>query len=373
MASANETLSFADLEAEYGSFYTPSFEIEIDGEVAFSPAVGRASSVKVQTAVEKVNRVSFSVSGVYDQSHADFVDLDESGLAVGNDITVSLGYEAQSDLVTVMAGTITEVNPNFPSGSAPTLNVVGHDHRYTMDQSTGDGSWEEMTVEAVAESIAESYEFEDVDIGEGGPGGDVAKPIEVRRLVKEAESDFAYMKRLITEYDYEMFSRAGVLYFRRPPENGGNRSPTVTLRYGQGLRSFQRRSGSDATQVAEVEAKGVDHSTGDPVSGSSEVEHEDLTADERRLLKGGFESDEDAEESAKSERTDLARERRSTATTIGMPALKIGDMVRLDGLGSVGDQEYDGLYYLLSVDHSFERSGYSTDLTMAGPYEEDSG
>lgn len=368
MVGASEPYSFADLEARYGSFYTPTFEIDVDGGQTFSPAAGRASSVKVQTAVERFNRVSFSVAGVYDQADGDFVGLEDSGLTVGTDITVKIGYEAQAELPTVMTGTITDVNPNFPSGSAPTVDVVGHDHRYSMDQTTGDDSWEESTVEAVAESIADSYDFERASIGNGGPGSAGTKEMELKRLVKEAESDFSYMKQLITKYDYEMFSRGGVLYFRRPPEKQGNPSATVELQYGKGLRSFQRTGGTAQSQVTTVEATGVDHSTGDSVSGSAkrDVEH-GQGADERRLLKAGFESDTEAEKQAESEDTSLGRQQRSSATTIGLPVLQIGDWVKLTGLGSVSGQEYDGLYYLLSVDHSIERNGYTTNLTMTGP------
>lgn len=365
MAGTAQPVTFADLDDRYGGFYTPSFEIEIGGTVVFSPAKGRASSVRVQTSIEKANRVSFDVSGVYDQSKGTFEDLSKQGLSIGNSLVVRVGYAAQSKLPTVMTGTITDVKPRFPAGGPPTISVEGHDHRYTMDQSTGDGSWENKTVDKAAASIADNYDFEGVDFGKKGPASKTGSAPEVKRLVKESESDLAFMKQLLRRFDYEMFSRGGTLYFRRPPERRGKPTASVKLAYGKGLESFQRTGGGQQ-QVSKVTAKGVNHSTGEQVSGSTSGPGQG-ERDDQRLLKAAYESDEEAKEQAKATETQLNRAQRSTATTIGLPALKIGDWVRLSGLGRVAGQRYDGLYYLLAVNHDIGGSGYTTKLTMSGP------
>jgi|GEM_PF-5379820 len=351
--------TFSDLETRWDSFYTPTFAISVDGGATFSTAQGRVSSVSVRTAIDRANRVSFSVAGVYDPSAGDFTGLADAGLTEGSGLTVRLGYGSDPELV--MTGEITAVKPNFPDGGPPTVDVVGHDYRYAMSQSSGDESWDESSVTAATRSIANRYGFRRVDIGSGGPGGQGASDLELERLVKDATSDFDFLTALTERFDYEMFSEAGVLRFRRPTRPA---SPTVALTYGRGLRSFQPGSRSGKSNVGTVEHRGVNHYTGESVSGSSQRADGD---GEKLLMKAAMESDTEAQRRSAAQSTALDRERRSTATTLGLPDLRIGEWVHLDGLGSVGGQSFDGPYYLLEVDHTLGESGYTTNATLTGP------
>lgn len=370
MAAKTPTKTFADLEEKYDSFYAPAFEIDIDGTTQFSLAKGQASSVRIQTAVEKANRVSFSVTGVYDQSESDFTGLDEKGLETGNKLTVRVGYGSKFE--PVMTGQITDLKPNFPSGGVPSVEVVGHDYRYSMDQAADDDAWDETTVEGAVESIAQEYDFERVEIGPEGPPTGMASKLELKKLIKDSKSDLAFLKSLVRDYDYEMYSQAGVLRFRRPPEKQGSPSASVELSYGTGLRSFQQTTGSGKSQVKKIKHKGVNPRTGETVSGSSERKQSQGAkgADEQRLLKAPMESDEEAEEKSKSKTTELNRQQNSSATTIGLPDLRIGEWVKLKGLGGIKDRDFGGLYYLEEVDHDFGNSGYTTKVSMSGPLPE---
>lgn len=366
---AANTKTFAQLEADYDSFYVPTFEIEIDGTTQFSPAKGQASSVRIQTAIEKANRLSFSVAGAYDPSRGDFTGLADKGLKVGNTFEVRIGYG--STLETVVTGRITDVKPNFPAGGAPTVDVVGHDYRYHMDQASGDESWNNETVEAATRSIANKYDFDRVQIGRTSPAGAASgPPPKIKQLIKDSESDLAFLRKLVTTYNYEMFSSGGVLRFRKPPGLEGSPNPSVAIEYGNGLRSFQGKASADKSQVKTVKRKGVNPRTGEQVSGSADRKQAD-GADEARLLKGPAESDKEAELQSESKANEIDHERRSSATTVGLPDLKIGDWVEVSGLGSVSGQAYDGTYYLHEVDHVFDGSGFSTDLEMSGPIPEE--
>ena len=358
----------ADLEAKYDSFYVPTFEIDIGGETKFSPAKGRASSVRVRTAIEKANRVSFSLADVYDQRRRDFTDLTGEGVAVGNELTVRVGYGSKTE--PVVQGKITDVKPRFPAESAPTVDVVAHDYRFFMDQASGDRSWDNTTVESATRSIAEKYGFSEVEIGTGGP--DTGAPVteqKLEQIVKDSESDLAFLKKLVRRHNYEMFSLEGVLRFRRPAKMEGDPDASVALTYGEGLRSYQRTAGSDRSQVGTVRYRGTNPRTGETVSGSSERDQFE-GADEERLLKAPMTSDDEAEKRSKSKAGEIDHARRSSATTIGLPELRIGDWMAVSGLGSVAGQRYDGKYYLRAVDHVIDGSGYTTELQMSGPIPE---
>lgn len=352
---------FSDLEAKYDSFYAPAFEIEIDGGRTFSTAEGQASSVRVNTAIERANRVSFSVSGVFDRIAGDFTGLAEQGLEVGRDLSVKLGYG--SELQPVMKGEISAVKPTFPEGGQPTVDVVGHGYRYQMDRTTRDDSWNESDLESVAEQIAKRNGFRDVVIGDDGPPTSTDAAFEPKQLLQDAESDVEFLWRLVREFDYELFSRAGVLRFRRSKKAG---DAAVALTYGTGLRSFRVGETGGDGNVGTVTHMGVNHYTGEAVEGSSRRPE---GGDEVVLKKAAMESNEEAEQRSRSKSTEIDRQRQSTATTIGLPDLHVGDWVQLDGLGSVGERSFDGKYYITAVDHDLGSSGYTTTVTLSGPTE----
>lgn len=346
-----------DLERKYGGFGPPAFEIDIDGGGTFSPAEDPASSVKVQTSIDQINRVTFSVTDVYDQASGDFTGLSDKGLSVGNRLEVSLGYGSTTE--TVMIGEITNVKPTFPTGDVPTVDVVGHDYRWAMDRASSDRSWSESTVEAASASIAEGYGFDSVEVGGGGPSG--GSELELKRLVKDAESDLAFLQALASTFDYEVFSDAGTLQFRRPASGG---TPTVSLGYGRGLQSFRPTGRSGQSMAKSVEHRGVDHYTGKSLSGSSQRSE---GADGTLIRKAAMESGAEADRRSSAVSTALDRERESELTSVGIPDLRIGEWLELSGLGSVDGDTYDGVYYLQAVDHTMDHSGYTTRATVIGP------
>ena len=342
---------FADLEGTYDGFYNPTFVIDIDGGATFSPAQGRVSSVRVRTSIEKANRVSFSVGGVFDRQKGDFTGLETKGLTVGNGVTVALGYGGERKPIVV--GEITDLKPTFPEGGAPTVDVVGHDFRYAMDQATGDDSWGESAITAATAAILNSYGFRGVKVDPGGPMSVLAMAFQLKQIVKDAESDREFLQKLANRFDYEMFSRAGYLWFKRPSKS---ESPDVSLTYGQGLRSFETMGRSSKSGVGTVKHKGVNHYTGEVVSGSAS--------------RSAMESATEATRRSESVVTDIERDRRSTATTLGLPDLQIGTWVEVTGLGSIGGRFFDGTYYVLEADHTIRESGYTTRTTLTGPRQE---
>lgn len=353
---------FADLERRYDSFYAPTFEIDIDSGATISPAQGRVSSVQVSTSIEKANRVTFSVGGVFDQQNGDFTGLGQKGLTVGNGVTVRLGYGSATK--TVMVGEITDVNPTFPEESAPTVDVVAHDFRYLMSQGTSDDSWSKSAITAATTAILNSYDFRGVRVDPGGPASVLAMAFQLKQIVQEAESDREFLQKLATQFDYEMFSRAGVLWFKRPSKS---ESPVVSLTYGQGLRSLETTGQSSNSDVGTVKHMGVNHYTGEVISGSANRSGGD---GEKLLRKAAMESATEATRRSKAAITDIDRDEQSTATTVGLPDLQIGEWIELTGLGSIGDETFDGVYYVLSADHTVRESGYTTRVTLSGPRQE---
>lgn len=349
------TMDFSALEKKYDSFYAPTFEIDIDDGETFSPAQGQVSSVRIRTAIDRINRVSFTVGGVYDRVDSDFVGLDSAGLSVGSKLTARLGYGSATEPVVV--GKITDVQPSFPEGDAPTVSVVAQDYRHAMSQSTGDESLKEETITGAAKTIGGKYGFNGVETGTG----DVSE-LELKRLYRDAKSEYGFLSYLAKKFDYELFSRAGTMFFRRPP---AERSPAASLIYGQGLRSFEVAEKGSQSESKTVKHTGVNHHNGRSVSGTSERSGE---GDGGTVVeKAGMESDTEATQRSEATTTAMDRERTSDVTTLGLPDVQIGEWLDLNGLGGVGGQTYDGVYYVLSTTHTVRKSGYTTKFTVSQP------
>jgi len=351
-------MDFPTIEAKYDSFYVPTFEIDIEDGDTFSPAEGGTSSVRVSTSIDIMNHVSFSVGGVYDQQKSTFVGLKDAGLTVGSDLSVALGYGGTTE--PVFEGTITEVRPSFPEGSAPTVNVTAKDYRYAMDQAASDESFDGTTVTDAAKQIGRRYGFSDVETDTGGSVDGGASELELTQLVRDAQSEYDFLQKLARRFDYELFSRTGVLVFRRPP---AEQSPAASLTYGQGLRSFEANSRTAQTDANSVKYTGVNHYTGERVAGESKRSGD---GDGGTVLrKAAIESDTEARQRSAGTATEMDRAQTSDATTLGLPDVQIGQWLELDGLGSLGEQTYDGVYYVQATDHTIRESGYTTRFTLS--------
>lgn len=345
------------LEGKYDGFYAPTFEIDIRDGATFSTAEGQASSVTISTGIEGVNRVSFSVAGVYDQQRSNFTGLARQGLVEGRHLSVEVGYGDTTE--PIMTGQITGLKPSFPESDQPTVDVVGHDYRDAMKRSSTDDSWSGSTVEDVARSVAQRYGFSAVKVGGDGPSSAAGSKLEFKRLMKDAKSDHKFLQNLAQAFDYEQFSRAGEFTFRRPNKDA---APTVSLTYGTGLRSFTAAERSAETSVGTVTYKGTNHYTGERLEGSSERA---AGGDAKIVRKAAMESNEEAQRRSMARATEIDRRDRHTATTVGLPDLRIGDWIELTGLGSIGDRSFGGRYYVMEATHNLGGSGYTSRVSLS--------
>lgn len=356
--------TITQLEARYDGFHVPTFEISLGrGGTELSPARGHVSRVRVQTALDRANRVSFSVGGVYDRASGTFAGLDESVFRTGTRVAVEVGYGSATE--PVLVGEITSVRPRFPSDGAPTVDVTGHDYRFAMAQATHDESWDGATVSRTAERVLAAYEdrFEGVTVGSGGPGGSVAVADETfEKLFQSAQSDYQFLRGLADRYGYELFSRAGHCHFRRPPASG---EPAVELRYGRSLRSFTPAQPGGSARVGSVEVRGYDPTAAEPVSGTAEPRS---GGDGREVIHAPVRSTTEARQRAQARAQELDRRERGRAETLGLPELRVGEWLGLTGLGGAGSAlGFDGTYYVHEVTHAVDTSGYSSSVTLSHP------
>ena len=119
--------------ARFGK-YAPEFRIEINGERL--PAALRAAveSVTYEDGLEGANSVDVAFS------NQNLRLLNHSLIEADNELVLSLGY-AGDPLEQVFAGRITGIEPAFPQGGMPTLQVTAHDRLQQISQGARDRSF----------------------------------------------------------------------------------------------------------------------------------------------------------------------------------------------------------------------------------------
>lgn len=348
-------MSLADLQQTYGDFHTPRFQLTVDGQ-PFTDADGVIADLSVDTTLDGADSFSFSLAYPYDPERegGTFLGLDWDLFAPNRSVEIAVGYQGQSELTTVLVGTIAAVATDFPSSGLPTVKVSGFDLLHDLTDGTNDDSWEETTDSTVVQSVGSKdvYEFTEVRTDETG---------QTRPTVKQdAESDFDFLKKLTERNGFELFARGRTLHFRAPDYRS---DPLITLVYGRSLGSFSPEVNS-AGQVDTVEVRNWDSDRQEEIVGTASVSDggEDSPGDgNARIVRAPVTSEEEARETAAAI---LERITEGLVTgsgeTVGIPALRTGETIRLEGL----TERFTKTYYLTKVTHRLGGSGYATSFEV---------
>jgi len=355
-------MSLADLQREYGDFHTPRFRVTVDGQ-PFTDADGVIADLSVDTTLEGADTFAFTLAYPYDPERegGTFLGLNWDLFAPDRPVEIAIGYEAPADLTTVLVGKIAAVATEFPSSGMPTVKVSGFDLLHDLTDGTGDDAWTKTTDSAVVEDVAgkDAYGFTEV-VAE-------ATGTERPRVVQNERSDYDLLKELADRNGFELFARGRTLYFRSPDYRS---DPRVTLAYGRSLGSFSPEVNS-AGQVDRVEVRYWNEKRKEEIVGAVSVEGDGGAGaggeGKTRVLRARVESEAEAREVAAAA---LERITEGLVTgsgeTVGIPALRIGETIRLEGLGS----RFTKVYYTTKVTHRVGGSGYGTSVGVTeSPHE----
>lgn len=371
-------MSFADLADRYGDFHAPAFEVLVgefdagDRRESFTGAGGLVSGLRVDTAIDRSNRFSFTLNDVFDRSSGENGAFDgdvTSTFEPGAAVEVGMGY-AVGGTTTLLRGRIDSIQPNFPAGGVPSLSVSGYDLRHGLMQGTGTGHWQDTDLASVVRDLTDGPSFADREIGGDG--------VTVTDLAHPEGSDGAFLRLLADENDYEFFSRAGTFHFRERAASS-RLSPELTLSYGRALRSFTPGTAAPAggggrPDVGTVKVRHNDEVAREPIVGTAEVPG---GGEETHVETIPVRSRAEAEQRARSiargiaERggatpPETAGESASRGETLGIPELQIGRVIELAGLGA----EFSGRYHVESATHRIDGTGYTTSFDVRRPTDE---
>lgn len=351
-------MEFEDLARRYKNFYAPNFQILVDGEDVFKKFLIEISSVTVEDTLEGADRFSFSIND------PEVSWVDSTLFEPGTEVEIKMGYADK--LATLIVGEIISLRPTFPATGTPTLEISGYDLSYQFTRVSKQRSFENSRDSDIVAGIANEAKHKlktQIDQTE------TVHP----HVVQDRQTDFEFIKSLADRNFFEFFVRERTLYFQRPKRD---QTEILTLVYGESLSSFNPELNT-AHQVSEVTVRGWNPRTREEIVGRARRGSEEARAGgrksggdivetqygvvEERILDRPVYTQQEADTLARS-----ALNRRSEglirgrAECIGIPEIRAGGTIKLEGLG----KKFSRRYYIERSTHTISNAGYSTTFNI---------
>jgi phage protein D len=345
--------------------YVPDYSLDLGGQPVPADVRTRVMSIRFEESMEGANRVEVELA------NPDLRLLDRSLLDLDVRLDLSLGYRPSS-VRHVFTGTVTGVEPAFPQSGMPTVLLSAHDATDRLSEGTKQRTFPYYLTDSVIAAIvaAENQLVTIPDLAASvltGLGAFAERP-RVQR-----GSDYELLRRVATEYGFDMWVDGDFLNFRLSLL--GLPAPELELRWGASLIDFTPRLTSIG-QVVQVSGRvwvealktqltveiGWDgermRTRVRPEAYGSGGEQSQTAGATLSLPDVPADSAVDAIRFAVGE---LRRRVNSRVTahgsTIGDPRLRVGKVLSVAG---VGPRFSSATYRLTSVAHTFDGNGYRT-------------
>lgn len=345
--------------------YVPSFSIKIDAKEFVHGVTVDVLSVSVIETSDRADSFTISLRDRHAEygrfpAGATLKWMDDDALQEGKLVVIKMGYV--NDLREVMMGEITSVNPNFPENGMPTLNIRGFSLYHRLQRIERKKPFDTITDSGIAEEIATKTQLQaDVDATSAehasvSPNGDTYQGI----LDKRA-------KRI----GYEFVVKGETLYFKEPgyiSQSGA----ALTLEWGRNLRSFAPQAKTYGL-ITKVEVRGSQTATGggkeaivaEASAGSERVKLGDKSASQiaKEMFGENIMHSEVREVVSQEEAAMIARNSLETksmeyitgrGSCIGNIKMEPRKVIEIKSVG----KRFSGKYYLTSVTHTIDASGY---------------
>jgi len=394
--------TLADESRAQHGFYVPQFEIRIEGVGLPRDVLRDVAQLTYKDSLKEIDGFEITVNNwdattrkskyVGAESSADrkgsSVDAQRTRLfdPCNKEVEVRAGYVG--DLRTLVRGTFTTIEPNFPSGGPPTLAVRGLNALHALRRKQYSTTWGDKRDSEIAKNIGQ---LTDPQLGRNQKRFPMPIVVSDEALAQEQATPYVAQSN---QYDIDfLFTRAKRLgyvvciregdpkakdadkkkthlYFG--PSDGrtpGAREPIYRLRWGASLIDFKPTL-TTANQVKSVTVKGWDRTKKKEISEKVTLDDRELAVnkDLHELLSKCDPREEVVVEKpvhtkaeAKKVAIGILKDRhkemvKATATCVGLPSLSAGCKVEIEGLGA----RFSGTYYVTTTTHTIGDSGYTT-------------
>ncbi|HEX7242068.1 MAG TPA: hypothetical protein VF263_17420 [Longimicrobiaceae bacterium] len=349
-------------------YFSPEFRVEVNGSTVAADVSKNIVDLAVTTVPDAIDSLRLTLANPYPTlpwTHTEDADL----FREGNEVKVWMGYTGALEMM--FDGEITGMTPSFPESGSPTVEVEAFNRLHRLQQKFDLITLQDATdgdmVRAIADASQLSAEVDDP--GTRYPQLSTGRTPHLQYLLERARA----VRR-------EVWVEGKKLHFATPRTTG---EPAYTLVWGRTGASFTPASlplqsftpSLDARrQVNSVVVRGQHPLTRDTIEGRAGEGSEETTLGGSRTgpqvraaaLGGPTEmvvvdrpvsSQAEAEARARSIYNERAMQFiQGNGATIGLPRLRSGTVVTLDGLGT----RFNGQYYVTRSTHSIGGGGYRT-------------
>lgn len=371
--------------------YAPEFSLRIQGEPLPGALRGSVSSITYQDGLEGADRVEVTIANPCLRW------LDHPLLQADNGFTLAIGY-APDPLEEVFVGEITGVQPSFPSGGMPTLQITAQDFLHRLTKGTKDRAFR-ISIPSIGNfplpdvAVASIVSGTNLLIPDPDPVGAalsvlmtiatyVVAPSVAQQNVRRQSgtSDFDFLSGIARENGWEVFidhtaePRGYRLKFKFIIQDY---APSLTLQWGASLMDFTPRLTtvgdifgvtsriwvpSIKTEFVIVVSWDYDRAAFNLsvypslIGDIDEVLGPEAAGRTISLKPTGF--PQSLREILSELLPRLNNRLTGSGSTIGDPRIKAGRVINFEGLG----EQFSGLYRVTAATHSLDSGGYRTNF-----------
>lgn len=352
-------------------YFAPEFRVELNGTSVAADVTKNITDVSVTLAPDAIDSLRLTLANPYPAmrwTHTKDIELFREGTA----LKVWMGY-AGAPLVLMFDGELTGMAPSFPEGGSPTLALDGCSRLQRLQRNSDLLTLRGATDGEMVHRIARASKL---DARVDDPG------IRHPQLTTARRPHLQYLVERAKAVGREVWMEGSTLRFAAPRATG---QPAYTLVWGRTRDSFTPGSLplqsfnptlDTRRQVSAVVVRGQDPLTREVIEARAGPRPEAgkpgggrTGAQAAAAMPGGARELVVVDEPVTSRAQAEARARalydaramefiQGTGSTLGIPGLRPGAVVMLDGLG-----RFNGRYYVTRCTHSIGGGGYRTSFS----------
>jgi Bacteriophage probable baseplate hub protein len=355
------------------NFFAPAFRVEINGSQLQADVSKNIQQVQVVNKPDTLDTFSLTLANTLPKmrwTHTSDADL----FQLGSSVKIAFGYV--DDLQAMIEGEINQISPTFPASGTPTVTIQGQTLLHRLADYTKPRTFQKATDKEMANTIADDatlgFDAEETDI-------------QYDYVIKGNQSDLEFLKERAARIHFEILVKDKTLIFRKAKEAETKTYTLVWTQIQKGftmantlpLKSFSPQL--DASQpVTSTEHRAYDVKSkkaficrAGPDDQAAKMGGTQKAAD---VVTGSFQRTRELRHGTSPFTTQAEGDQHARAAfnqralkliggsgaTLGVPDLRSGQVVELQGLGSV----FSGCYYIDEATHCIDGSGYQTSFTV---------
>lgn len=347
--------------------WRPSFEIMLGRQQAGRELLRDVTTVRYHDSISEIDSFDITVNN-WDAATRRFKYSDGDLLDPGKEVTLFMGYRRPA-LTQMITGRIEAAKPVFPAGGAPTMTVSGKGIQRQLMGEQDSHIYEGKTPSQIAREIATRRQLE---MPETDPGQEPT----IEHIAQTNEYDLVFLDRLAKRYGYEMWVRERngeqPRLFFGPSTSRLVGNNAIPLTYGRTLIEFNpeldtslqvdgvRLIANHPTERRPIDVTVRRREISDlrVLTASGGPEQVDEASEEQIELINDRPVPDEAHARAEAEaalRRILKNALKATGSTVGLPEIRAGVLLRIDGVGP----RYSGNYFVTESTHSIGDSGYT--------------